>query len=261
MTTPSTLYLVPSSTSKQAQNPQTPKKQQEPEPPKKGDTPPPVTFYQAPSIGGGSLWQTLATSTLVTAAIFFILPFTRYIDQLREELMAFEDNTIELAPPPPLPPMEEEKEEEKEEEEEPELVEEEPEPITLSELQASLAVGAGSGFGAGKSLDEMFFQVQDIGEIIFEIKDLDQKPRLISAERPEYPHVLKTQGIEGEVVLLVMINPEGRVSILGVKSSTNREFELSAIRAARSARYTAPMRNGEKVSVKFYLPFNFTITD
>ncbi len=260
MTTPSTLYLVPSSTPKQAQNPQKPNKQTEPDPPKNGDPTPPATFYEAPRISGGSLWHTLATTLLVTAGIFFILPFTRYIDQLREDLLAFEDNTIELAPPPPLPPIEEQREEEKEEESEPELVEEEPEPISLSELQASLAVGTGTGFRT-KSLEEMLFQVQDIGDMIFEIKDLDQKPRLISAERPEYPHVLKTQGIEGEVVLLVMINREGRVSILGVKSSTNREFEKSSIRAARSARYTAPMRNGEKVSVKFYLPFNFTITD
>lgn len=258
MTTPSTLYLVPSSKPKQAQNPQ---KQTEPKAPKsetsQGSS---VTFYQPPPIGSSPL-KTLVSATLITAGMFLILPFTQYIGQFKEKLFAYQDNTIELAPPPPLPEIEQMKDEEVEEDIQPELEMEEIEPITLSELQASLAVGTGSGFGSGKSFEEMFFDVQDIGDIIFEIKDLDQIPRLISADRPLYPHQLKAEGIEGNVVLLVMINPQGRVSILGVKSSTSREFEISAIKAARSARYTPPIRNGEKVSVKFYLPFNFTISD
>lgn len=258
MTTPSTLYLVPSQKPKQAQNPQTKPEPKAPKPEKSQGSP--VTFYQAPPIGSSPL-KTLISATLITAAMFLILPFTQYIGQFKDNIFAYQDNTIELAPPPPLPEMEKMKEESKEEEIEPELEMEQPEPITLSELQASLAVGTGTGFGSGKSFEEMFFNVQDIGDIIFEIKDLDQIPRLISADRPMYPHQLKTEGIEGQVTLLVMINPQGRVSILGVKSTTNREFEKSAIKAARSARYTPPIRNGEKVSVKFYLPFNFTITD
>jgi len=220
------------------------------------------SFYQAPSISYGA-WKSIGMSLLVTFGIFTVLPLTRYIGQFTDTLSAYMSSDIPEEPPPVLEELKVEEEEEIEEElEEPELNMEEVEPISLTELQASLHAGTGTGgFGSSRGFDELFFEVQDIGNMIFEIKDLDNIPRLISSRRPVYPPELQRNKIEGEVVLLVMINPEGRVSVLGIKKSTNREFELAAIKAARSARYTPPVRNGEKVSVKFLLPFYFTISD
>jgi TonB family protein len=198
---------------------------------------------------------------LMVAFLFLMLPLTRYIAQLAEDLSQYNSISVVNPPPPPLPEVQQVEEEIVEEDTSPELEKPEPKPITLSELQASLHVGAGTSFAGGADLSEFFFQVQDIGEIIFEIKDLDQKPRLISADHPLYPAELKRERIEGTVTLLVMINEEGRVSVLDVESSSHRGFEMAAIRAARSARYTAPTRNGKKVKVKFFLPFNFRLKD
>ncbi len=255
MTTPSSLYLVPT----RPQNAKAPKKAIERPGRAKEKVPvAPVKLYSTPPVGMG-FGKSVAMSLVVTALLFFMLPLTRYIAQLTEELSQYNSISVVNPPPPPLPEVQQPEEEVRDEELAPELEQPDPKPITLSELQASLHVGAGSSFAGGADLSEFFFQVQDIGEIIFEIKDLDKKPRLISAGHVTYPAELKRDRIEGEVVLLVMINEEGRVSVLKVERSTHRGFELSAIRAARAARYTSPTRNGEKVKVKFFLPFNFSL--
>lgn len=256
MTTPSSLYLVPTHSVKPASTPNNP----EPATPKeKEGSSPPVVLYSPPSMTAG-LFKTVASSMAVTLMLFLLLPLTRYIAQFAED---YQYNSISVVnpPPPPLPEVQELEEEQVEEAETPEMEAVEPEPISLSELQASLHVGAGTSFAGGADLSQFFFQVEDIGEIIFEIKDLDKKPKLLSANPPQYPPELKRDRVEGEVVLLVMINEEGKVSVLDVERSTHRMFEMSAIRAARSAIYTPPTRNGEKVKVKFYLPFNFRLKD
>lgn len=270
MTTPSTtICLVPSTVTQPAQEHSKIREVTTPlapmRPPKKGDgagTPerkPRPSFYQAPSISEGS-WKNVGMCLLITLGIFLLLPVTRYISQFREDRVGLMTSDPVEQIPPLLPEQEIKEEEKPEEQERPELTMEEQPPLTLSELQASLNVTPGSGFGFGsRDLESLFFQVQDIGSLIFEIKDLDNVPRLISSERPIYPHELRRDRIEGEVVLLVLINTEGRVMVLGVERSTNREFELAAIRAARTARYTPPLRNGQKVNVRFLLPFYFTI--
>lgn len=272
MTTPSTtVYLVPSTAIEPAQEPKTRREERPPVSPMRspkgmdGAGPPAdppeqtTTFYHAPSISEGS-WRNLGMCLLITVGIFALLPVTRYISQFRESRAAFMTSDPIEQLPPILPEELIEEKPEEEEQEKPELKVEDQEPLTLSELQASLNVGTGDGSGFGaRSLDSLFFNVQDIGDLVFEIKDLDGVPRLISAEQPVYPHELKRDRIEGDVVLLVLINTDGRVMVLGVEKSTNREFELAAIRSARSARYTPPMRNGQKVNVRFRLPYYFRI--
>lgn len=219
-----------------------------------------VRLYEVPQTKPTGM-EALGFGLGMTAAIFLLLPISNMISEFAHSLRQNNSVSVVTPPPPPLPEIRPQEEEEVEEDKAPEFQEAEMQPISLSELQASLSVGVGKSFAGGADISEMLFQVVDLEDIIFEIKDLDRVPRLLSADRVEYPYEMKRNKIEGEVTLLVMIDPTGHVSVLEVAKSTHREFEMPAIRAARSAVYTPPTRNGEKVKVKFYLPFTFSLKD
>ena len=76
-----------------------------------------------------------------------------------------------------------------------------------------------------------------------------------------YPPKLKRQGVEGEVKLLVMIDENGKVSVVEVVSSTHPDFVNASRRAAENSVYQPPTKNGKKVKVQFYLPIRFTLLD
>lgn len=216
-------------------------------------------FFKEPD--AGHEWFPASTMALVvSAAIFLCLPFTQWLASLADDVFA--RPTVVSEPPPPVLPPEPEpiKKEPKEETVKPEL-KEAPKPITLTQLESSLAVG--TGMGTGFSVQEVFgdYQVMSMDDMVFEIQDLDSVPRLISARMPIYPYELKRNKIEGMVELLVLINEEGKVRVLNVKSATHKGFIPAAIEAASSAKYTPPTRHGEAVKVRYYLPFTFNLDD
>ncbi|MGJ3242732.1 MAG: energy transducer TonB [Opitutales bacterium] len=216
-------------------------------------------FFREPD--AGHEWFPASTMALVVSAtIFLCLPFTQWLASLADDL--FTRPTVVAEPPPPALPPEPEPIQEKQKEEvvKPEL-KEAPPPISLTQLESLLVVG--SGMGAGFSVGEVFadYQVMSMDDMIYEIQDLDSVPNLISARMPIYPYELKRNKVEGKVELLVLINEEGRVRVLNVKSATHQGFVEPAIQAASSARYTPPKRNGEAVKVRYYLPFTFNLDD
>ncbi len=252
MTMPSSLYLAPMPSRHK------PARTKEPKPPATGERSAPLPgLYHVEPVSSGA-WKAMVTAAATVGALFFMLPLTRYISKITEQLRQYNSISVVNPPPPPLPEVQR-IEEVEEKVEAPTMEATDPEPITLSELQAYLHVSAGTTFAGGAGLDQLFFDVSKIEDLVFEIEDLDRVPRLLSANRPVYPYELKREKVEGEVVLLVMIDENGDVKVLGVKSSTHRGFELPSIRAAQSAQYTPPIRKGEKVKVRFHLPFTYRI--
>ncbi len=107
-------------------------------------------------------------------------------------------------------------------------------------------------FGGGLSDSETKFDA-------FELDALDKIPKRLNSVRIDYPRKLLDRGIEGEVLLNVVVDSDGSVEVESVAGSTDARFEKSAVDAASKLRYESPMKNGERVRARFVLPIPFKI--
>ncbi len=92
---------------------------------------------------------------------------------------------------------------------------------------------------------------------LFDLKELDRVPHRVRTVVPEYPFELRRAGVTGEVVLLVIIDVSGHVSIERVVSATNHEFEQAAIQAVEQCVFEAPLHEGRRVNARYqwHIPF------
>jgi len=86
-------------------------------------------------------------------------------------------------------------------------------------------------------------------------------PELISSEKAVYPEAAKPEKMEGQVIVEVTVDREGKVSGPRVLVSSNPIFEPPAVEAAKTYRYKPAMKGGKPVSVTMNLImlFRFTI--
>src|SRR5207245_2945277 len=99
-------------------------------------------------------------------------------------------------------------------------------PINLNEKFDPKAF---SGIGIEKGLANLGDMRVDPGQAFAEAV-VDEKPDLISKFSPDYPDLLRQAGIEGNVVIEVIIDTTGHAEphSLRIIQSTNKAFELSA---------------------------------
>ncbi len=83
-----------------------------------------------------------------------------------------------------------------------------------------------------------------------------QAPRLISYIPPAYPETAKAKGIQGTVVLSVVLNAEGRIASAKVLKSIP-ELDQAAIDAVMQWRYEPMMANGKPRGVVFTVSVEF----
>lgn len=88
---------------------------------------------------------------------------------------------------------------------------------------------------------------------------IDQPPRVVQGEPPEYPANALLNGAEGTVVALISIDTSGRVTQVSVEKSAGSEFDQCVLEAARATIFQAPIRQGRKVPARFRRPFEFRL--
>jgi len=96
-------------------------------------------------------------------------------------------------------------------------------------------------------------------EEVYEFFKVEVKPQVIKAVQPEYPELAKKAGIEGRVVISVVVDEEGKVISAEIVSSTNSIFNESALKAAYEYKFSPAMMKDKKVKVRVLIPFNFVI--
>ena len=132
--------------------------------------------------------------------------------------------------------------------------------IDLSQLDISLNAGVGNVMTGAFAFKGFAAKSDAMSEMkIFNLADLDRKPKLLRKPSVKYPPSLKRNKVEGNVRLLVLINERGSVKVLKVLSSDHPEFTESATKAVERSRYEAPKKNGQPVRTKFLLPVGFTL--
>jgi len=88
--------------------------------------------------------------------------------------------------------------------------------------------------------------------------EVEQKPVLIGKSKPEYPEAARKAGIEGTVVVTVIINEEGKVDHTEVFKSI-LGLDEAASEAAKKLKFEPARHSGNPVKVAMNIPFSFRL--
>lgn len=202
--------------------------------------------------------KSAVVTILVTAALFVLLPFTQLISNLGKQKKDLTSIDITIPPPPP-PPPDPPAEEEKDDEPPPEM-QKPVQQLSLAQMDLALNLGVGDAMAGAFAFGGFDDQPDAVSELdIFDVSDLDRPPGRLKTVPPIYPPELRRARVTGEVVLVILIDQNGRVTIEDVESSTAREFEKAAIMAAEQCVFESPTKNGKAVKARYRMkvPFRF----
>ena len=118
-----------------------------------------------------------------------------------------------------------------------------------------------SGVGIEKGISALTADVKiDPGQAFIEAV-VDEKPERVSNPPLDYPDLLRQAGIEGNVIIEVIIDTTGRAepNSLRVVQSTNKAFEISARDAVLKSMYRPGRVRGQAVRVLVQVPISFSI--
>jgi periplasmic protein TonB len=99
-----------------------------------------------------------------------------------------------------------------------------------------------------------------IGQI-FDISQLDQQPVPTVQSKPQYPFEMRRAGISGTVTVDFIVGIDGVVKNAYAVSSTQREFEQSAVAAVAKWRFRPGRRQGHAVNVHMQVPIVFSLNN
>lgn len=89
----------------------------------------------------------------------------------------------------------------------------------------------------------------------FDLKELDDMPRLLTSAKINIPDRLKRKDSEKtKIKLEVSINEEGRVSLLRIVENSYPELNFEISEMVSRVRFTPPKRNGDIVKARFIWP-------
>lgn len=195
-------------------------------------------------------------SGAATVGLFLVLPLINRIAEGNDKVYELTEVDSQLFENVEEVVEEEEvEEEEPEEEPEPEDIEPEPaEDLTLDSLE--LMMNAAEGIGAegigGTILDfgKLGSEVSDSVDELISASDLDGgRPGVISETEPRLTAAEK-KATPGRVVVIYLINPQGRTENVKVQATTNEVLSRAALRAVKGWRYQPPKKDGKPVTVR-----------
>lgn len=84
----------------------------------------------------------------------------------------------------------------------------------------------------------------------------------IGGDAPEYPPLLKDQGVQGQVVAQFVVNESGRADMgtLKILNSSNSQFTAAVKNALPRMKFSAAQIGGKKVQQLVQMPFQFNIS-
>lgn len=87
----------------------------------------------------------------------------------------------------------------------------------------------------------------------------DTKPEIVQYVQPQYSEFAREAGLEGLVMVDVLVGTDGRVKDARVSRSVHTVLDQAALEAARRARFTPGKQRDRPVEVWVSLPYNFTL--
>ena len=127
---------------------------------------------------------------------------------------------------------------------------------TQEEISAS-TVGSLAGMGGGN--DSLVIDEGAIEEFFPSPEDyvaVEELPQLVVPPAPEYPKIAQEAGVEGQVLLLVLVGKDGQVKEVRVQKGIPM-LNDSAVQAAKKASFKPALQNNKPVAVWVALPIKF----
>lgn len=97
--------------------------------------------------------------------------------------------------------------------------------------------------------------------VMYDFIAFDQAPRLIEAMKPEYPDIARKAGVEGRVVVWVIIDEEGRVISAEIAASDAPILNQASIDAAYKHKFEPAFQREVPVKAKISLRFRFVLNN
>jgi len=96
---------------------------------------------------------------------------------------------------------------------------------------------------------------------VFEIYTVEQAPEITSFVHPAYPDMARNAGVEGRVVVQVVVDENGKVmpGSARILSTTNEIFNAPALDAAMACTFSPGKMGDRAVKVRVNIPFAFRI--
>jgi protein TonB len=88
---------------------------------------------------------------------------------------------------------------------------------------------------------------------------LTTMPGFARKVEPVYPESLRSAGIEGKVLVEVLVTAQGAIMEIRILKSDNDEFSQAVIHAIESSSFITGRVNGKPVPVKVQIPFSFKL--
>jgi RNA polymerase sigma factor (sigma-70 family) len=101
----------------------------------------------------------------------------------------------------------------------------------------------------------------DAGSSAYDYKLLDQAPAPIFQKRPDYAPALMKAGVSGEVLVDFVVGADGLVYNAHAVSSSQPEFEDSAVQAVSQWTFTPGQLKGQSVNTHMQVPIVYTLTE
>lgn len=105
----------------------------------------------------------------------------------------------------------------------------------------------------------VLLECDEIDKKTYEIVEVDTPPRVIKAIPPKFPQEYSVGGIQGRVMLEIIIDENGLPENIKIASLTHKGFADAAIEAARGYQFSPSYYQGKPVKVKVRLPIIFTL--
>lgn len=194
---------------------------------------------------GVSLRVGMLSSVIITTLMFLLVPYAEVEPyKLRKEIVTMvEEIAAEMSKYEEPPPVERPKVAVAASEE---IMEEAVETIATTEFQEDIIRTTPTG--------------PEI-EIVPYYK-VEVKPQPVYNPVPEYPELARRAGIEGKVVVKMLVDVDGSImEVQIVKSSGNPMLDQAAVAAARKSKFTPAKQRDKFVRVWVSRPIDFKLTE
>ncbi len=92
-----------------------------------------------------------------------------------------------------------------------------------------------------------------------EFVEVDEEPAIIKQVKPQYPPIAYSNKIEGQVVVAILVNTDGRVLDTKVQKSTNEIFNEEAVAAVKQWNFKPAILNKKPVKFWYNAPIIFRL--
>lgn len=189
--------------------------------------------------------------------VMLAIPVSQYLGDPPAEVIELQAIQVALPPPPPPvkretpPPPPEEKTE-------PPAMDEPPPQLSLEQLELALNPGVGGDLVGDFSLGNFAVDEDALGGIdIFEVEDLDSKPRPRSMAQPYFDHNFLRRNRGEQIVARIefILDEKGRVENPEILFLSAPGGEEALIAMIRKWRFDPPTVKGTAVKARYVLPW------